>query len=76
MTKSYTLSYFINTYQLDQAESRIDQEGLRGDDMMFKDISEIQFSPSDRAVQQILNFSKCYEVLHSSQTESIEVMKN
>ena len=76
MTKSYTLSYFSNTYQFDQASLRIDHEGLRGDDMMFKDLSEIQFSPSDQTVQQILNFSKCYEVLQSNQTDSIEVMKN
>lgn len=75
--KSYTLSYFINTYQFDQAENiRVDQEGVKGDDMMFKDIGEIQFSPSEKSVQQILNFSRSYDVMHSHQIESIEVIKN
>ena len=77
MTKSYTLSYFINTYQMDQSNStKIGSEEVRGDDMMLKSLGEFQFSPSEQSVQNILNFSKSYEVLNSRLTQSIELIQN
>ena len=43
---------------------------------MITEMSERLFSPSEKSVQQILDFSKSYEVLNSRMTSSIELIKN
>lgn len=75
MMKSYTLSYFFNTYMEGQIQPRIDFKSQEEDSMLHQ-LSEISFSPSEKSVQKILNFSKSYEVLNSRLTNCIEIIKN
>lgn len=73
MTQSYTL--FFSSYQNDQSSfKRVDFKETEGNNML-QDIP-CSFSPSEKSVQKILNFSKSYEVLHSKLTSNIEVIKN
>jgi hypothetical protein len=76
MMKNYTLIYFIHAYPCDLfAPGEIDLS--REKDMNRKpEPGEMLFSPSEKSVQEILNFSKSYEVLDSRLTNSIEMIKN
>ena len=76
MMKSFTLSYFFNTYHNNQfSQKKIDSRSREENDMITE-MSERLFSPSEKSVQQILDFSKSYEVLNSRMTSSIELIKN
>lgn len=75
MKKNYTLSYFFNIYQNDQASLKQIGQGVKGDQMLLT-LKEDWFSPSENSIQAILNFSKSYEVLSSRLTQHIEVIKN
>lgn len=76
MMKSYTFFYFIHAYPHEQfAPGEICSKTPRVDDTQ-SDLGESLFSPSEKSVQEILNFSRSYEVLDSHLTERIEVIKN
>jgi hypothetical protein len=76
MMKNYTLSYYFSYYQNCQPEcKKVDYVRMEGDNML-QDLHEFPFEPSEKSVQKILNFSKSYEVLSSTLTSSIEVIKN
>lgn len=76
MIKSYTLSYCINTYQNIRLDfKKVDFVGMEGDNML-QNLHPCSFSPSEKSIQMILNFSKSYDVMHSSITNTIEVNKN
>ncbi|TDN99143.1 hypothetical protein DET65_4140 [Sunxiuqinia elliptica] len=78
MMKNFTLSFYFNTYYADQSTTEAigskSREG--GINNMIEKLSEPRFSPSEQSVQNILNFSKSYEVLESRLTKSIEIIKN
>ncbi|WP_321290408.1 hypothetical protein [uncultured Sunxiuqinia sp.] len=76
MMKSFTLSYFFNTYHNDQFSLKKIDSRSREENDMITEMSERLFSPSEKSVQQILDFSKSYEVLNSRMTNSIELIKN
>lgn len=76
MIKNYTLSYLFNIYRSDQSNNlKFDFES-GGENKMSDDLSLISFSPSEKSVQVVLNFSRAYDVLNSKFTGSIEVIKN
>lgn len=76
MMKNYTLIYFIHAYPCGQFAPREIELDRENEVNMDSDLSERLFSPSEKSVQEILNFSKSYEVLNSHLTKSIEVIKN
>ncbi|WP_339734827.1 hypothetical protein [uncultured Sunxiuqinia sp.] len=76
MMKNYTLIYFIHAHPSDQfAPLEIDLSREK-EVSMDSELSELLFSPSEKSVQEILNFSRSYEVLDSNLTAHIEVIKN
>jgi hypothetical protein len=76
MMKDYTLFYFIHAYSREQFAPVEFNLNRPLEDGAESEISEALFSPSENSVQEILNFSKSYEVLNSKLTKSIEVIKN
>ncbi len=76
MMKNYTLIYFIHAYPCDLFAPREVELSWEKEVNMGSESSEMLFSPSEKSVQEILNFSKSYEVLNSHLTNSIEVIKN
>ena len=76
MIKKYTLSYCFNTSQNQQVSHQMAGCKGPGGDRMPQSLNGYSFSPSVKSVQEILDFSRSYEVLHSSLTRGIEMFKN
>jgi len=76
MMKSYTFFSLIHAYPHEEIISgEINSKCPRSNDQDAES-GESCFSPSEKSVQEILNFSKLYEVLDTNLTERIEVIKN
>ena len=76
MMKNYTLIHFLHACPYDQFAPREINSIKEKEATLKQELGEILFSPSEKSVQRILNFSKSYEVLDSHLTSRIEVIKN
>ncbi|MGQ7869134.1 hypothetical protein [Sunxiuqinia sp. sy24] len=76
MKKSFTLSYFIHDFTIDGfAPREMTTNSLMGSDEL-QPVNEQSFTPSEKSVQKVLNFSRSYDVLNSCLMTNIEFIKN
>ena len=77
MMKSYTLSYFINTFSTNQSPI-CKQVTMKVREIEYRpeNLKEVMYSPSEKAIQNILSFSRTYEAFPSRLTDCIELIKN
>ncbi|MCK5730433.1 MAG: hypothetical protein KAH68_05130 [Draconibacterium sp.] len=62
MKKHSTLIYLVNSFQAEEAAQN------RADDVIGNQLTVMEFEPSERSIENILNFARSYEVL---ETESV-----
>ncbi|WP_299577048.1 hypothetical protein [uncultured Sunxiuqinia sp.] len=76
MKKNFTLVYFIHDFAIDRCgPQEIETNDLMGENE-HQQGKERSFTPSEKSVEAILNFSRSYDVLNSRLTASIELIKN
>ena len=70
MNKKSTLIYIVNGTQAeDTTQNRVD-------DAIEKSLTEMEFEPSERSIENILNFARSYEVLDTESTGHVEMILN
>lgn len=74
MKKNSTLIYFVNRFNCDSESSML------GSDIQVKGsltkMENDKKMPSDRTVQNILNFARSYEVLETKEAGYVEMILN
>lgn len=70
MKKHSTLIYLVNNFQTEEAaQSRVDH-------VIENELTEMDFKPSKRSIDNILNFARSYEVLETESTGYVEMILN
>ena len=70
MKKHSTLIYLVNNFQTDvETQSRVD-------DIIENELTAMEFNPSERSIENILNFARSYEVLETESTGYVEMILN
>ncbi len=70
MKKHSTLIYFVNNFQAENTtKSKV---GCGGEDLQ----TTVDFGPSKRSIENILNFARSYEVLKTESTGYTEMILN
>ncbi len=70
MKKHSTLIYLVNNFQTDvETQSRVD-------DVIENELTAMEFNPSERSIENILNFARSYEVLETESTGYVEMILN
>ncbi|NOR73565.1 MAG: hypothetical protein GQ525_00240 [Draconibacterium sp.] len=70
MKKHSTLIYLVNNFQADaETQSRVD-------DVIENELTAMEFNPSERSIENILNFACSYEVLETESTGYVEMNLN
>jgi len=59
MKKNSTLIYFVNNFQTEKKTQN------RVDDVIENWLTEMEQEPSERSIENILNFARSYEVLET-----------
>jgi len=70
MRKNSTLIYFVNRIQSKKSEMIKDKESIN------KETRIEQKMPSEKTVENILNFARVYEVLDTRSTGHVEMILN
>ena len=70
MNKKSTLIYIVNGTQAEDITQN------RVDDAIEKSLTEMEFEPSERSIENILNFARSYEVLDTESTGHVEMILN
>ena len=70
MKKHSTLIYLVNNFQTDVET----QSGV--DDVIENELTAMEFNPSERSIENILNFARSYEVLETRSTGYVEMILN
>jgi len=69
MKKHSTLIYFVNNFQVESAQSKID---VVNEDSL----TAMEFEPSEHSIKKILDFAQSYEVLETKNTGHVEMILN
>jgi tRNA U55 pseudouridine synthase TruB len=77
MNKIFTLNYLINSYKAGVAEVKLYSEYPAEDceENILKN-KHIEYEPSQRSIDAILNFASQYEVISSRNTGPVELNLN
>lgn len=70
MKKHSTLIYLVNNFQTEEAAQN------RVDDVIGNELTAMEFNPSERSIENILNFARSYEVLETESTGYVEMILN
>jgi hypothetical protein len=70
MKKHSTLIYLVNCFQTEEKTQN------RFDDVIGKPLTAMEFEPSERSIENILNFARSYEVLETESTGYAEMNLN
>lgn len=70
MKKHSTLIYLVNNFQTEEATQN------RVDDVIENQLTAMEFEPSERSIENILNFARSYDVLESESTGYVEMNLN
>lgn len=74
MKKNSTLIYFVNRFNFDSELNEFgSQSQVNGTLAKMENDKEM---PSDRIIQNILNFARSYEVLETKETGYVEMILN
>ena len=70
MKKHSTLIYLVNNFQAEEAAPN------RVDYVIENSLTTMEFEPSERSIENILNFARSYEVLETDSTGYVEMNLN
>ncbi len=70
MKKNSTLIYFVNNFNSKQKNQ------YRSDDVDTDLLTAMEFNPSERSIENIMNFARSYEVLETENTGQVEMILN
>ncbi len=71
MKKSSTLIYFVNNFKTEkETQKRVDSESD------YALLAKMDFEPSERSIENILNFARSYEVLETESSGYVEMNLN
>ena len=70
MKKHSTLIYLVNNFQTEEATQN------RVDEVIENQLTAMEFEPSERSIENILNFARSYDVLESESTGYVEMNLN
>ena len=70
MKKHSTLIYLVNNFQTEETTQN------RVDDVIENSLTTMEFEPSERSIENILNFARSYEVLETDSTGYVEMNLN
>jgi len=76
MSKFSTLNYLISSYHSGNKEIELFQFSASNSEDYKLDLDQIEFEPSAKSIDAILNFVSQYEVLQSKTTGDIELSLN
>jgi hypothetical protein len=74
MTKSSTLIYFVNNFQVD-LESTFFETTQKKDESFLTKMENTPL-PSEETIESILNFARSYEVLETEEVGFVEMILN
>ena len=70
MKKNSTLIYFVNNLNSEKKNQ------YRLDDVDTDLLTAMDFNPSERSIENIMNFARSYEVLETENTGQVEMILN
>ena len=70
MKKHSTLIYLVNSFQTEETTQ------IRVDNVSENELTAMEFNPSERSIENILNFARSYEVLETESTGYVEMILN
>ena len=70
MKKHSTLIYLVNGFQAEEVSQN------RGADVIGNQLTAMEFEPSERSLENILNFARSYEVLETESAGYAEMNLN
>lgn len=70
MKKNSTLIYFVNNLNSEKKNQ------YRLDDVDTDLLTVMDFNPSERSIENIMNFARSYEVLETENTGQVEMILN
>ena len=70
MKKHSTLIYLVNNFQTEESTTNC------VDDVIGNQLTTMEFEPSERSIENILNFARSYEVLETKSTGCVEMILN
>ena len=70
MKKHSTLIYLVNNFQAEEAIQN------RVGNVIENELTAMEFNPSERSIENILNFARSYEVLKTESTGYVEMILN
>ncbi len=70
MKKHSTLIYLVNNFQAEEAIQN------RVGNVIENELTAMEFNPSERSIENILNFARSYEVLETESTGYVEMILN
>lgn len=70
MKKYSTLIYLVNNFQAEEAIQN------RVGNVIENELTAMEFNPSERSIENILNFARSYEVLETESTGYVEMILN
>lgn len=76
MSKFSTLNYLISSYRSGNKKIELFQFSASNSEDYKLDLDQIEFEPSAKSIDAILNFASQYEVLQSKTTGDIELSLN
>ncbi len=70
MKKHSTLIYLVNNFQTEESTTN------GADDVIGNQLTAMDFEPSERSIENIMNFARSYEVLETKSTGYAEMILN
>lgn len=70
MKKHSTLIYLVNSFQTEETTQ------IRVDNVSENELTAMEFNPSERSIENILNFARSYEVLETESSGYVEMILN
>jgi diacylglycerol kinase family enzyme len=70
MKKNSTLIYFVNNFNSEEKNQ------CRVEDVDTDLLTAMEFNPSERSIENIMNFARSYEVFETENTGQIEMILN
>lgn len=69
MKKNSTLIYFVNKFEVELSQSKVDE-------VIENSLTKMVSEPSERSIGNILDFARSYEVLKTESTGHVEMILN
>jgi len=70
MKKHSTLIYLVNNFQTGESTTN------RVDDVIGNQLTAMEFEPSERSIENIMNFARSYKVIETESTGYAEMILN